>query len=71
VRLTDDVLRDGKHEQRTKSMTALQDWLSYRPVDQSAIREMVCRPFRAVLGTPDVVEECEELKLLTPGIERC
>lgn len=52
-------------------MTALQDWLSYRPVDQSAIREMVCRPFRAVLGTPDVVEECEELKLLTPGIERC
>src|ERR1700712_5073196 len=43
---TDDVLRDGKHEQRTKSMTALQDWLSFRPVDQSVVRDMVCRPFR-------------------------
>jgi hypothetical protein len=71
---TDDVLRDGKHEQRTKSMTALQDWLSFRPVDQSVVRDMVCRPFRTVLGTAvaaDTVEEIEELKLLTPGVERC
>jgi hypothetical protein len=52
-------------------MTALQDWLSFRPVDQSAIREMVCRPFRAVLSTIDGAEEGEELKLLTPGVERC
>jgi hypothetical protein len=57
-------------------MTALQDWLSFRPVDQSAtaIREMVCWPFRAALGTldgPDAVAESEELKLLTPGVERC
>jgi len=55
-------------------MTALQDWLSFRPVDQSVVREMVCRPFRAVLGTLDAADEIEdigELKLLTPGVERC
>jgi|GEM_PF-2430465 hypothetical protein len=52
-------------------MTALQDWLNFRPVDQNAIRELVCRPFRAVLTTFDVNEEGEELKLLTPGVERC
>jgi hypothetical protein len=53
-------------------MTALQDWLSFRPVDP--IMEMVCRPFRAALGTVDVADladEGEELKLLTPGVERC
>ena len=37
-------------------MTALQDWLSFRPVDQSTIRHMVCRPLRAVLNTPDADE---------------
>jgi oligoribonuclease (3'-5' exoribonuclease) len=52
------------------SMTALQDWLSFRPVDQSAIKEMVCRPLRAVLSTPDAAEPTE-LKVLQPGIERC
>ena len=34
-------------------MTALQDWLSFRPVDQSAIIDMVFRPLRAVLSAPD------------------
>jgi hypothetical protein len=51
-------------------MTALQDWLSFRPVDQSAIMEMVFRPLRAVLSTPDV-EARPELKLISPGVERC
>lgn len=51
-------------------MTALQDWLSLRPVDQSTIRDMVCRPLRAVLRTPDV-EDSAEIKLISPGIERC
>ncbi|MCW2516679.1 MAG: hypothetical protein JWR11_5721, partial [Mycobacterium sp.] len=27
-------------------MTALQDWLSFRPVDQNTIMQMVCRPLR-------------------------
>lgn len=52
-------------------MTALQDWLNFRPVDQDAIRELVCRPLRAVLGTSDVAEQGEELELMTPGVERC
>jgi oligoribonuclease (3'-5' exoribonuclease) len=51
-------------------MTALQDWLSFRPVDQSTIKNMVFRPLRAVLSTPDV-EERHELKLISPGVERC
>ncbi|HYO01606.1 MAG TPA: hypothetical protein VET27_06825 [Mycobacterium sp.] len=51
-------------------MTALQDWLSFRPVDQSTIMDMVCRPLRAVLSTPDV-ERRSELKLMNPGVERC
>ena len=51
-------------------MTALQDWLSFRPVDQSTIKNMVFRPLRAVLSTPDV-EERAELKLISPGVERC
>jgi hypothetical protein len=52
------------------SMTALQDWLSFRPVDQSAIKEMVCRPLRAGLSTPEASADTD-LKLLQPGIERC
>jgi hypothetical protein len=62
--------RAGEHEQRTTSMTALQDWLSIRPVDQSAIREMVCRPLRAVLSTSSTTRR-PEFRLQTPGIERC
>jgi hypothetical protein len=50
-------------------MTALQDWLSFRPVDQSAIREMVCRPLRAVLSAPEA--ERTEFRVMGPGIERC
>lgn len=51
-------------------MTALQDWLGIRPVDQSAIREMVCRPLRAVLSSPSTAKR-HEFRLQTPGIERC
>ena len=55
---------------RTKSVTALQDWLSIRPVDQSTILEMVCRPIRAVLGAP-VRREGTEFRVMGPGVERC
>lgn len=51
-------------------MTALQDWLSFRPVDQSAIREMVCRPFRAVLSASEAPAHTE-FRVMGPGIERC
>jgi hypothetical protein len=50
-------------------MTAMQDWLSLRPVDHT-IRHMVCRPLRAVLNTTDA-EERSEPKLISPGVERC
>lgn len=51
-------------------MTALQDWLSFRPADQSAIMDLVFRPLRTVMNTPDV-EERAEFKLISPGVERC
>lgn len=59
------------HRRRTRAMTALQDWLSFRPVDQGAIVDMVFRPLRAVLGTQDADEARPEVKLITPGVERC
>jgi hypothetical protein len=51
-------------------VTALQDWLSFRPVDQNALRELVCRPLRAVLGTSDTRER-NEFKVMGAGVERC
>ena len=51
-------------------MTALQDWITLRPVDQGAIMEMVCRPLRAVLNSSGP-EDPKEFKLQQPGIERC
>jgi hypothetical protein len=59
-------------------MTALQDWLTLKPVDQG-IRDMVCRPFRAVLATPATAGRRTgadlaaplEFTLQRPGIERC
>lgn len=51
-------------------MTALQDWLNFRPVDQNTIRQLVCRPLRLVLTAPTAGERAE-LKLISPGIERC
>ncbi|WP_319445014.1 MULTISPECIES: hypothetical protein [unclassified Mycobacterium] len=51
-------------------MTALQDWLSFRPVDQSAIREFVFRPLRAVLSTQNPGERVE-FTSMGPGVERC
>lgn len=51
-------------------MTALQDWLSFRPVDHNAIREMVCRPFRSVLSAADAAERTE-FRVMGPGVERC
>jgi hypothetical protein len=50
-------------------VTALQDWLSLRPVDQATIRKAVCRPLRAVLGTS--ARERDEFKVMGAGLERC
>ena len=51
-------------------MTALHDRLGYRPVVQSAIRELVCRQLRAVVNAPDR-PELAEFRIMGPGVERC
>jgi hypothetical protein len=52
------------------SVTALQDWLNFRPVDQGVIRDLVCRPFRAVLS-PSNPHERVEFTSMGQGVERC
>lgn len=51
-------------------MTALQDWLNFRPVDPTTIVDAVSRPLRAVLHAPEA-DARTELKLISPGVERC
>lgn len=51
-------------------MTALQAWLSFRPVDHHTIRQIVCRPLRLVLSTPQDQGRGDR-KLISPGVERC
>jgi hypothetical protein len=51
-------------------VTALQDWLNFRPADQNVIRELVCRPLRAVLSTP-APRERNEFTTMGAGVERC
>ena len=51
-------------------MTALQDWLSFRPVDPTTIVDAVCGPLRAVLHAQEA-DAGTELKLISPGVERC
>ena len=51
-------------------MTALQAWLSLRPVDHHTIRHIVCRPLRLILSTSDDQARGER-KLISPGVERC
>ncbi|KUH65761.1 hypothetical protein AU184_05470 [Mycolicibacterium novocastrense] len=68
---TDD-LRAGEHEQRTTTMTALQDWLSYRPMHPRTLKALICDTFRAqpaeAAGEHAVPAEPT---LLRPGLERC
>jgi hypothetical protein len=52
------------------SVTALQDWLSLRPVDQNGILDLVRRPLRAVLSTTDPCGSTE-FKTMSVGVERC
>ena len=65
-------------------MTALQDWLSFRPVEEGfrdGLREVVFRPLRAVLSVvedfdpqdpaPQVVGYRDHVVWMRPGVERC
>jgi hypothetical protein len=64
-----DELRAGEHEQRTTSMTALQDWLSYRPVDPRGLKALICDAFRG--NTSDEPETNSEPIVMGRGLERC
>ncbi|WP_197506172.1 hypothetical protein [Mycobacterium sp. 852014-52144_SCH5372336] len=56
-------------------MTALQDWLSYRPMHPRTLKALICDTFR-VEPAQAVAEEAAPVKpaeppLLRPGLERC
>ena len=50
-------------------MTALQDWLSTRPVDPKGLKAFICDAFRSL--TAEESANVEEPQLIQPGIERC
>jgi hypothetical protein len=64
-----DELRAGEHEQRTTSMTALQDWLSIGPVDPLGLKTKIREAIRG-LGSDEPQEPCEPT-LMGRGLERC
>jgi hypothetical protein len=50
-------------------MTALQDWLSYRPVDPRGLKALICDAFRG--NTSDEPETDSEPTVMGRGLERC
>jgi hypothetical protein len=50
-------------------MTALQDWLSDRPMDPRSIKALICDAIR-VFST-DEPQSVPEPTLMGPGLERC
>ena len=50
-------------------MTALQDWLSIRPVDPKGLKAFICDTFRSL--TAEETAPIAEHTLIRPGIERC
>jgi hypothetical protein len=50
-------------------VTALQDWLSIRPVDPRSLKAAICDALRSL--TADEPAKVEEPQLIRPGVERC
>ncbi|MFG1933616.1 hypothetical protein ACGFK1_23660 [Mycobacterium sp. NPDC048908] len=50
-------------------MTALQDWLSTRPVDPKSLKGIVCDVLRNL--TTDEQAKTQEPQLIRRGVERC
>ncbi|MUL63235.1 hypothetical protein BOO86_02050 [Mycobacterium sp. CBMA 234] len=44
-------------------MTALQDWLSFRPVEDGSIKDMMFRPLRAVLSVVEDFDDAVDVAL--------
>jgi hypothetical protein len=51
-------------------MTALQDWLSYRPMDPRTVKALICDTLRRQPAGQEVAAPAEPA-LLRPGLERC
>lgn len=51
-------------------MTALQDWLSYRPMDSRTLKALICDIFRRQPADEEAAPPAETA-LLRPGLERC
>jgi hypothetical protein len=65
-----DELRAGEHEQRKKSVTALQDWLPIRPFDpRNHVKAFICA-LRGVTAE-DTDEVVVEPTVSRRGVERC
>jgi hypothetical protein len=62
-------LRAGEHEQRTSSVTALQDWLSISPVNPKTLKDAVCEAWRGL--TAEEQAKADEVPLMGRGVERC
>jgi hypothetical protein len=50
-------------------VTALQDWLSIRPVDPKGLKAFICDAFRSL--TAEEPSKVDEPPLIRRGIERC
>jgi hypothetical protein len=50
-------------------VTALQDWLSTRPVDPKGLKGFICDALRSL--TAEEPEKVAEPALIRPGVERC
>jgi hypothetical protein len=50
-------------------VTALQDWLSIRPVDPKGLKALVVDALRSL--TAEEPAKVQEPQLIRPGIERC
>jgi len=50
-------------------VTALQDWLSTRPVDPKGLKAIICDALRTL--TAEEPAKIDEPQLLRRGVERC
>lgn len=54
-------------------MTALQDWLTYRPMHPRTLKAFICDTFKIPTSQPAEQDDARpaEPALLQPGLERC
>ncbi|WP_326546892.1 hypothetical protein QGN32_01310 [Mycolicibacterium sp. ND9-15] len=51
-------------------MTALQDWLSHRPMDPRTLKALICDTLRPQPAVEETAPQAAP-QLLRPGLERC